>query len=43
MSGGRMELTRQALTLFIKSLPVGSNFSILGFGSEAVFEYLDSK
>jgi hypothetical protein len=37
MSGQRMEITKEALTLFIKSLPVGSTFAILGFGSESHF------
>lgn len=34
----RMKLARQALELFIKSLPVGSQFVIIGFGTHALFE-----
>jgi len=33
MSGSRMEITKEALKLFIQSLPVGSTFAIIGFGS----------
>ena len=33
MSGGRIRTCREALKLFIQSLPVGSKFSIIGFGS----------
>ena len=35
MSGRRMEITKEALKLFIKSLPVGSTLAILGFGSRS--------
>ena len=37
MSGQRMEITKEALKLFIKSLPVGCTFAILGFGSTSEF------
>ena len=43
MSGSRMEITKQALTLFIQSLPVESSFALLNFGSEACFEKNGSK
>ena len=33
MSGPRMETCKEALELFIKSLPPGSKFSIISFGS----------
>jgi Mg-chelatase subunit ChlD len=33
MSGGKMNTTNQALTLFLKSLPSGSRFDIISFGS----------
>jgi hypothetical protein len=36
----RMETTKEALGLFIKSLPIGSAFAILSFGSAPQFEYL---
>jgi hypothetical protein len=39
----RMGITKVALQLFIKSLPLESKFSILGFGSEAKFEYKEGK
>ena len=35
MMGDRIETTKTALKLFIQSLPVGSTFAILGFGSES--------
>ena len=38
MSGSRMDLTKEALKLFIQSLPVGCSFAILGFGDKALFE-----
>lgn len=40
MSGSRMDLTKEALKLFIQSLPLGCSFAILGFGdtSKALFE-----
>ena len=31
---GRIERARDALTIFIRSLPVGCRFSILSFGSK---------
>lgn len=33
MSGNSMELAKESLTLFLKSLPRGSKFDIIGFGS----------
>jgi Mg-chelatase subunit ChlD len=33
--GERMEITKDALKLFIQSLPVGSQFAILSFGYES--------
>lgn len=33
--GERMEMTKEALKLFIQSLPVGSQFAILSFGDES--------
>ena len=35
MSGRRMEITKEALKLFIQSLPIGCTFAILGFGTES--------
>ena len=37
MSGRRMEITKEALKIFIQSLPVGCTFAILGFGSTSEF------
>jgi hypothetical protein len=37
MSGRRMEITKEALKLFIQSLPVGCTFAILGFGTASEF------
>ena len=34
MRGKSMDLTKQALLLFIQSLPVGSYFQLIGFGSD---------
>ena len=33
----RMDITKMALKLFVKSLPLGSKFSILSFGSRCEF------
>ena len=38
MSGTKMEVTNEAMKLFIKSLPAGSKFQIVGFGSS--FQWL---
>ena len=38
MSGSRMNITKEALNLFLQSLPVGCSFAILGFGSTSAFE-----
>ena len=32
-----MDITKEALKLFIKSLPVGCTFAILGFGTNSQF------
>jgi len=37
MAGRRMDITKEAMKLFIKSLPVGCTFAILGFGSASEF------
>ena len=37
MTGQRMDITKQALKLFIQSLPTGCTFSILSFGSNSEF------
>lgn len=37
MGGQRIAITREALAIFLKSLPVGCNFSILSFGSTSSF------
>lgn len=48
MSGGPMRTTNEALKIFIQSLPIGSQFSILRFGSSSeyvlnqqIWEYSD--
>ena len=33
MSGRRIEVTKDAMKLFMKSLPVGSKFQIISFGT----------
>ena len=33
-SYNRMDIAKKAMTIFIQSLPVGSNFSIISFGSK---------
>ena len=38
MSGSRIKKARDALILFLRSLPVGCKFSVISFGSR--FEYL---
>lgn len=38
MSRDRIQVTREALKLFVQSLPVGSQFAIIGFGTTYVFE-----
>ena len=37
MGGRRIEITKDALKLFMQSLPVGCNFSVIGFGSNPEF------
>ena len=39
MSGSRIEITKKALKFFMQSLPVGSKFQILSFGSN--FSYMN--
>ena len=40
MSGQKMEVTKDALKLFLKSLPFGCKFDIVSFGSD--FQYLQN-
>jgi hypothetical protein len=37
MSGTRIEITKKALLLFMQSLPPGSMFQIVSFGSHFTF------
>ena len=39
----RMNITKEALQLFIKSLPLESKFAIIGFGSDVKLEYKEGK
>jgi len=34
MQGPRIEMAREALRLFLQSLPVGSRFDVINFGAE---------
>ena len=43
MSGKRISTCKAALKLFIKSLPVGSKFSIISFGSNYNCMSIDGK
>lgn len=43
MSGARMETCKAALKLFLRSLPVGSKFSIISFGSNYTFMTINGK
>ena len=43
MGGRRIEITREALSIFIQSLPVGCFFSILSFGSGYSFSNIDGQ
>ena len=38
-----MEITREALKIFIQSLPIGCHFSIISFGSDFSFSKIDGK
>lgn len=38
MSGKRIEMAKNALSLFLKSLPINSKYNVVSFGSS--FEYL---
>ena len=37
MSGSKMEMTKEALKLFIQSLPSGCLFEIVSFGSNFIY------
>lgn len=50
MTGEKMEITKESLKLFIQSLPVGSQYQIISFGSrydklvikgQTLFDYTD--
>ena len=43
MSGARMETCKEALKLFLRSLPVGSKFAIISFGSSFSFMQINGK
>jgi hypothetical protein len=41
MGGQKMEMTKEALKLFIQSLPAGSKFEIISFGNDYVVSSKD--
>ena len=40
MNGSAIEITKEAIRLFLQSLPAGSNFQIISFGSK--FQFLNN-